>query len=145
MIPEPTQISPITAKKRRQDFDKRFKLNQATKCIELRCPSKEDGSAESSITPTPKTVVISTAQDCFQYAAVLSHLLREQNKENITCEFLLSSGIQGSKLQLLDSADMVVMMVSDVYLASVVHQHEMHIALCRQRKVREGDVICVVT
>lgn len=41
----------------------------------------------------------------------------------------------GPKLQLLDSADMVVVMMSDNYLESAQHRNELHIALCRQRMV----------
>ena len=138
--PRKTQISVVTVKWRECDFQERFLFGDYR--IHLRQDSASDVDTKPS---SPKTVVFSFAQDCFKEAALLCHFLQKQSKVKITCEFLTSpqgSGMKAPKLQLLDSADMVVVMVSDDYLASRQHLHELHIALCRQRTVREKFTLC---
>ena len=133
--PRKTRISFVTVKWREMDFHRRFHFRKG-RHLQLKQSCAKDTDTDTS---TSKTVVFSFAQDCYREATVLSHLLQEQRKIKMNCEFLTLpqvAGMKAPKLQLLDSADMVVVMVSDEYLASSQHRHELHIALCRQRMVR---------
>ena len=134
MKPPKTLLSIVTVKWRERDFEDRFAIIDQSICLRKPCASDADTQPSS-----PKTVVFSFAKDSFKEAALLCHFLQQQDKVKISCEFLTSpedSGVKAPKLQLLDSADMVVVMVSDDYLATSQHLHELHIALCRQRIVR---------
>ncbi|PVD32348.1 hypothetical protein C0Q70_07781 [Pomacea canaliculata] len=48
------------------------------------------------------------------------------------------------KIQAVDSADIVVTFVSDDYMASVQHRHELHTALCRQRMTKDRRVLYLI-
>lgn len=83
-----------------------------------------------------KTIVLSFAPDNLSSAAVLYKLLMSQKLLPVQCEFLVAknkAGVQTTELTLLDTADMVVAVLSDDYMASPQHCQELHIALCRQR------------
>ena len=139
--PGKMQVSSVCREWRQRDFDQRFFVKHIGR-IQLKNPSHQSAPVESSVA---KTVVFSFGEDCLKHASVLSHFLRERSETKVQCEFLMTSqrsGIQAPKLQLLDTADMVVVLVSDDYLASSQYRHELHIALCRQRAVRTNSLLC---
>ncbi|KAL8619588.1 hypothetical protein ACOMHN_019644 [Nucella lapillus] len=155
-----TRIPFVTVRWRQKLFDQRFCFKRLAPGIGLRSvnvrpaadpqttttPTPTPTPTPPIPTPTPKSVVFSSAQDCSKQAALLSRLLQENGEGGVSCELLTSVSrdegpAQASKLQLLDSADMLVLMVSDDYLESVQHLHELHVSLCRQRMCKDQRVV----
>lgn len=114
-----------------KDFNNRFIFNEGK--IQLKMPKPKPADVQTRDPEQPlKRVVLNYAQDCFKHAAILSKLLAS----DVSCDFLSSQQTSKMpKIQAVDSADMVVTFVSDDYMASVQHRHELHTALCRQRMV----------
>ncbi|KAK7104240.1 uncharacterized protein [Littorina saxatilis] len=136
---EKTRISHITMKWREKDFKQRF-LITGDKDVQLQKAATTSPQQKDST----KTVVFSFAKDSLHQASIISHHLQKQDKIGVKCEFLnppKGSGVQAPKLQLLDSADMIVLIVSDDYLASNQHRHELHIALGRQRTCKDRRIL----
>lgn len=138
---EKVDIPSVSDQWRRHDFHQRFELDNDGRIRPN--PVAQTLGPDSCKSGKAKTVVLSFSQDCLHQATILCKLLRDQKSVNITVEFLTSQqspGVHAPKLQLLDSADMVVVMVSDEYMESTQHRNELHIALCRQRMVSETNI-----
>ena len=44
----------------------------------------------------------------------------------------------------IDSCDIVVMFVTDKYLTSNLHMQELHMALCRQRTIKDSTIVYLI-
>ncbi|XP_076442860.1 uncharacterized protein LOC143281529 [Babylonia areolata] len=136
--PEKMDVVSLLDQWRQHLFHQRFEADK-TGTIGLK-PHPQSPHSESR---SPKTVALSFTNDCLNQASVLSHLLKkQQGGASLTVEMLASQGVQGSKL--LDTADMVVVFLSDEYMESAQHRTELHIALCRQRTTKDRPVIYLI-
>ena len=141
---EKVDITSVSDQWRQHDFYQRFSLDGDGTIRPNPGKKAQTQQPDNTTSVKAKTVVISSSQGCLHQASVLYKFLKKQKSVSVTVEFLAlpqSSGAQAPRLQLLDSADMVVVMMSDDYMESAHHRHELHIALCRQRMVSEMAVV----
>ncbi|KAK7480324.1 hypothetical protein BaRGS_00028371 [Batillaria attramentaria] len=145
--PKQARIAQVTETWRKRAFNQRFVCAKEDCAITFKQDSQAADKVVKDAKPS-KTVVFSCAKDCFKYAAALSKFLSLEKRMDVKCEFLMPQettlSVQPPKLQLLDSADMVVVFVSDEYLTSIQHRHELHIALCRQRMTKDRPVVYLI-
>ena len=130
-------IKVVTEERRRVNFFQHFNIEGGKICL------KDEASVYRNLdTNTSATIAISFAKDCLQEAVFLSHLLQHNRMHvAIECEYLtlpFERGRQTPRLQLIDTADMVVVVLSDEYATSSQHRHELHVAISRQRMVRNS-------
>lgn len=141
------RIAQVSETWRHHDFSQRFLVDSNEGTVKLRQERGVTSTDKNEMKPS-KSVAFSFAKDCFTYAAALSHFLMSQKDVDIQCEFLMpqktTMEVQPPKLQLLDSADMVVVFVSDEYMSSAQHRQELHIALCRQRTTKDHPVLYLI-
>ncbi|XP_012942474.1 uncharacterized protein LOC101852264 [Aplysia californica] len=87
------------------------------------------------------TVTFSYVHDGLKCAAILSELLKME-APNVSTTLL--SGSEAAARREIDSSDIVVAFVSDEYLQSPLHMQELHMALCKQRALKDSTVLYLV-
>ncbi|KAK3763175.1 hypothetical protein RRG08_035857 [Elysia crispata] len=120
------------AELRSAEFKIKFRMDRGL--VESKMPPAAGVSVEGE-------VAFVYAQDCLKLAAILSVLLR-QHAPGLVCQMFSESASQ--RRALLESARMVVVIVSDQLVATQPLLEEMHSVLCRQRSNSDDTVVYLI-
>ncbi|GFS26505.1 collagen alpha-6(VI) chain [Elysia marginata] len=127
--PFPRIFKDKMAEFRSREFKTRFRMDRGQ--VESKVPPAADANVEGD-------VAFVYAQDCLKLAAILSVLLR-QHAPGLICQMVSDSTCQ--RRELLESARMVVVIVSDQLVGTQPLLEELHTVLCRQRSTADDTVV----
>ncbi|GFN81164.1 collagen alpha-6(vi) chain [Plakobranchus ocellatus] len=117
------------AELRSGEFKTRFRMDRGQ--VEAKVPPAADAKVEGE-------VAFVYAQDCLKLAAILSVLLRK-NAPDLVCQMVAEN--PSHRRALLETARMVVVIVSDQLVTSQPLVEELHSVLCRQRNIKDDTVV----
>ena len=128
-------VKSVLSQQRLKIFNEKYSFDSDTRKI---VPKTSDVARKEDLT---STVTFSYVTDGLRFAAILSELLKK-DAPNLTTT-LLSGSAAEARME-IDKSDMVVMVVTDEYLNSDLHLEELHMALCRQRTVKDSTVVYLI-